>query len=549
MTSEHNPYIRVMALHALAYCERLFYLEEVEEIRVVNGAMYAGRALHEELKKIEEEHGQWTSIEVASDRLGLVGKVDCLRKLDGQIIPYEHKRGRSKKEGKTPKAWPADRVQVVAYAMLLEEAFNQEVLEARIRYHAEKVTVRIQVNQEAKQEVLRAISRAIELRNSTERPPVAENENLCIRCSLSPVCMPEEERMTLDENWEPIRLFPPDREVKTIHVMQAGSRVGRCGNSFRVQRTDGATFEYPVNEVGSLVVHGYSQISTQSLYLCAQNRIPVHFITTGGRYLGAFNPGTASVHRRLRQLRALSDQAFCLNLSIRLVTSKVQNALRYILRSTRGAGSRPAIVEGSVRTIRECLKSVARARDTEQLRGYEGLAARAYFDAVPAMLRQEIPSELNFCQRNRRPPRDRFNALLGFGYALLYQAVMQSILTVGLEPAIGFFHTPRSSAHPLALDIMELFRVPMWDMPLIGSVNRLQWDVLEDFTVSPGRIWLSDSGRRKAVHLFERRLEEVWKHPILGYSLSYARLMELEVRLLEKEWSGGAGLFARMRLR
>ena len=30
--------IRVMALHALAYCERLFYLEEVEEIRVADEA-------------------------------------------------------------------------------------------------------------------------------------------------------------------------------------------------------------------------------------------------------------------------------------------------------------------------------------------------------------------------------------------------------------------------------------------------------------------------------------------------------------------------------
>lgn len=30
------PTLRVMALHALAYCERLFYLEEVEEIRVAD---------------------------------------------------------------------------------------------------------------------------------------------------------------------------------------------------------------------------------------------------------------------------------------------------------------------------------------------------------------------------------------------------------------------------------------------------------------------------------------------------------------------------------
>lgn len=30
--------IRVMALHALAYCERLFYLEEVEEIRIADAS-------------------------------------------------------------------------------------------------------------------------------------------------------------------------------------------------------------------------------------------------------------------------------------------------------------------------------------------------------------------------------------------------------------------------------------------------------------------------------------------------------------------------------
>jgi len=46
-----NPLIRVMALHAMAYCERLFYLEEVEEIRVADANVYAGRRLHDKLDK------------------------------------------------------------------------------------------------------------------------------------------------------------------------------------------------------------------------------------------------------------------------------------------------------------------------------------------------------------------------------------------------------------------------------------------------------------------------------------------------------------------
>ncbi len=124
-----------------------------------------------------------------------------------------------------------------------------------------------------------------------------------------------------------------------------------------------------------------------------------------------------------------------------------------------------------------------------------------------------------------------------------------AILAVGLEPALGFYHEPRSSAPPLALDLMELFRVPLVDMPVIASINRGQWDPEDDFVVTGPRVWLSDEGRKKLIEVYERRKAESWRHSVVNYSLSYARLIELEVRLLEKEWTGAPGLFARFRLR
>src|SRR5260221_7393276 len=66
--SSSDPLIRVMALHALAYCERLFYLEEVEEIRIADEAVYAGRRLHEELAADE---GEIVSLVLESETLGL----------------------------------------------------------------------------------------------------------------------------------------------------------------------------------------------------------------------------------------------------------------------------------------------------------------------------------------------------------------------------------------------------------------------------------------------------------------------------------------------
>lgn len=544
-----DPLVRVMALHALAYCERLFYLEEVEEIRVADHAVYAGRTLHEELRQAEEDGGEWASIELASQQLGLIGKVDCLRRRDGSLIPYEHKRGRPRRDDKTATGWPSDALQVSAYGMLLEEHLGRPVPEGRIRYHAENVTVRVPLDEAARQSVREAVARARQLRASAERPPIAENDRLCLHCSLAPVCLPEEERLVTHTRWEPVRMFPAERETKTLHVTKPGVRVSRSAEQLKIDDPDGASLAMPIHDVGAVILHGFAQMTTQALHLCAQHEIPVHWVSGGGNYVAGLAVGTGRIQRRLRQFHAPADPGVCLRLARRLAMAKIESTLRYVLRVTRGTNREDTGVARAAQVMRESLHKISRAEGVMTVRGHEGMAARAYFEILPGLLRTEVPPEMHPDGRNRRPPRDRFNALLSFGYALLYQNVLQAILAVGLEPELGFFHTPRSAAHPLVLDLMELFRLPIWDVTLVGSVNRLQWDPEADFQVTRGRVWLSDVGRRKAIELFEKRLSDVWRHPAIGYSLSYARLIELEVRLLEKEWTRRPGLFARMRMR
>ena len=86
------PTLRVMALHALKYCERLFYLEEVEEIRLADAAVWAGRRLHRELDAGED----LVELVMESEALGIRGKIDALRRRDGSLHVVEHKRGRAR---------------------------------------------------------------------------------------------------------------------------------------------------------------------------------------------------------------------------------------------------------------------------------------------------------------------------------------------------------------------------------------------------------------------------------------------------------------------
>ena len=545
--SAPEPLLRVMSLHALEYCERLFYLEEVEEIRIADASVYAGRTLHQELAA--EEGEERCSYLLSSERLGITGKMDALRHREGAWIPYEHKRGRPRRDARgAPEAWESDRLQVCAYGMLMEEHLGNQVPEGRIRYHAEGVTVRVPLDHAAREAVEEAIQRARGLRRLGERPPVTAHEGRCLRCSLAPVCLPEEERLAKDESWEPVRLFPPDVEGTTLHVMGYRSRVGKSGETLRIEGEEGPPRTVPVNDVHALVLHGNVQMTTQAIQHCASHGVAVHWFSAGGQYVAGLSVGAGAVQRRLRQYGALSDPGVCLTLARKTAVAKVEGQLRYLLRATRQQEEKRARILENVEVLRQSLRGMGRAEGVEVLRGLEGQAARAYFELFPVLLASSSP--LFYPEgRNRRPPKDRCNALLSFGYALLYRSVMEAVLSVGLEPALGFYHTPRSSAHPLVLDLMDLFRVSVWDIPLLGSLNRGQWDPTGDFSVTKEKVWLSDSGRRKAVDVFERRLQEKWKHPVVGYSLSYRRTIELEVRLLEKEWTGSPGLYARARLR
>lgn len=543
--SGDEPLLRIESLHAMKYCERLFYFQEVEQISVAHPDVYAGRRLHDDVVSEDDVSPEKRSFQVESEAWGLIGKADAVRKRDGQWIAYEHKRGRCRRDADNAAApWPSDRIQAIAYAVLIEETLGEPVSEARIRYHRDNVTAKVIINEEAREDLRQAVERARELRRSDLRPPVTDNERLCSTCSLAPVCLPEEERSKPEQ----IQLFPARQSGQTLHVVSSKARVGRSANTIVVTVEDDVQ-KLPVEDIDSVVIHGSGQMTTQALHLCSSRGIPVQWYSMGGKFMAGTQSVSGRVRQRIRQFKALSDSSFCVNLARTTIQAKVESQLRYLMRATRGNDFRRDETQKQIDHIREILARLPNAGNLDTIRGLEGQAAKAYFGALPSLISDQATDHLIPGGRTKHPPKDRFNCLLSYGYALLFGLVHRSLIAVGLEPAFGYFHQPRSAAPPLVLDVMELFRTAIWDMPLVGSVNRAMWNDSSLFCISPGQIWLSDTGKKQAIQLFEARLCETFKHPHTGTSVEYARIVELECRLLEKEWTGYPGEFGQMRLR
>ena len=189
------------------------------------------------------------------------------------------------------------------------------------------------------------------------------------------------------------------------------------------------------------------------------------------------------VQRRVRQYQALSEPGTALKLARRPAAAKMETQVRFLLRSSRQDEAGRKTVEPAIAAIRNETKAAARCESLAKLRGFGGAAGHAYFGALPQLLLPSVRELFGLQGRNRRPPQDPFNAALSFGYALLYRSVLAAILAVGLEPALGIFHTPRSAGELLSN------REP-GDSVIRGSACRL------DSTTEYGCDQTSDAGRR-----------------------------------------------------
>jgi CRISPR-associated exonuclease Cas4 len=131
--------------------------------------------------KIESE------LRVESKTLGLRGIIDQIEVYPGGFVPIELKTGKAPKEG----VWEGHKIQLIAYALLMEEKFNTEVKEGFVNYLDTKQKRHIALNPFMRLEVKELIQKVNQLINSEKIPDFDKNTNKCTICGLKEDCYDE----------------------------------------------------------------------------------------------------------------------------------------------------------------------------------------------------------------------------------------------------------------------------------------------------------------------------------------------------------------------
>ena len=325
--------------------------------------------------------------------------------------------------------------------------------------------------------------------------------------------------------------------LNTLYVMTQGAYLHLEGETLVVEIERQKRLQVPLHHLGSVVIFGDIMVSPAALHRCADDGRGVVLLDRRGQFKARLEgPLSGNILLRQAQHRAVSQ---ALELARAFVAGKLRNARQIVLRGARDSGNdtdREALRQ-SGRLLAGHIRRLPGAATLDEARGVEGDGARVYFSAVRYLIRADAREAFSFERRTRRPPLDRFNALISFLYTLLVHDCRTALESVGLDAQLGFLHAVRPGRPALALDLMEEFR-PLADRLALTLINRGQLTE-KDFEARPGgAVYLSETGRKTVLAAYQQRKQEEIGHALLQQPAPVGLLPHIQARLLARALRG-----------
>ena len=324
--------------------------------------------------------------------------------------------------------------------------------------------------------------------------------------------------------------------LNTLYVTTPDTYLRLDNDTLRVEVEQETKLRVPLHHLMAVVCFGHTGLSAPLMHRLAEGGIALVLLDINGRFKARLEGAvTGNVLLRQAQFQRLADPVFTLDMARACVAGKIKNTRQVLQR-----GAREAKLEEEVKALTRLaddlaasLRALPDATSLDVLRGIEGEAARQYFGGLNLLVRADQRAAFQMDGRTRRPPRDRFNAMLSFLYAMWMNDCRSALEAAGLDPQVGFLHALRPGRAALALDLMEEFR-PWADRLALTLINRGQLEA-DDFVVREGGgVSLEPDARKTVVVAYQERKRDEINHPLLAQSVPLGLVPLVQARLMAR---------------
>ncbi|MDC0994067.1 CRISPR-associated endonuclease Cas1 [bacterium] len=255
---------------------------------------------------------------------------------------------------------------------------------------------------------------------------------------------------------------------KPLYITEPGVYLGLSGEALQVRRDGKLLMTRPVARLSEVILLAPASLSSLLLARLQQQGVCLTLGSQGGRHHGAVMPDSRTFLARSHVQAVFYERMgnlAKLEMARDLVRCKIANQCA-VLKQRYQSGDAECMA-----ALDKLGEQVEGAPDLPTIRGFEGKAAHVFFQRLCAEIK-DADFAYRKRLRGRRPGEvvDRLNALLNFGYFLLFSRINASLRAQGLNPYLGFVHETSERFETLAADIQELFR-PHIDRLVVRLIN------------------------------------------------------------------------------
>jgi CRISP-associated protein Cas1 len=287
-------------------------------------------------------------------------------------------------------------------------------------------------------------------------------------------------------------------EYPWISVSGFGAHIKSTPKTLIIQKKN-TIEEYPVSEVKNLMIIGGHTLHTSAILSLLRHGACISFFEADGTPSGTIRPpGDRSLIASYELQKAIPRQRF----ATALAQTSVQARL-FLLEREEELRNVRLFYEGELDFLTKSREELAFLIKIDEIRRLHRMISDMYYE----IMSRSLPPDLGFRRRSMRPHLDPVNAMLSFGYAMLFGTCTVAATGMQLDPDGGLLHDGRDS---LIHDLIDPLKPGMVD----SVVFQIARETLrgEDYELTPGRCILSDD----LIHMITGRLHTSIKTDIIN---------------------------------
>lgn len=188
--------------------------------------------------------------------------------------------------------------------------------------------------------------------------------------------------------------------MSCLYVTEQGSKVSVNGGRFIIDCKNELRREIPEEIIESIMVFGNVEVTHGAQKRILEKGISMSFLSTRGRYFGRLHStSNLSAERVKKQVYLSDDQSQRVLFAKATLRAKINNQIVLLRRYSRNR--QEVNLKDEILHMSMCEKKIERVSEIDEIMGYEGTAAKYYFQGLSKL----VDREFQFSGRSKRPPR------------------------------------------------------------------------------------------------------------------------------------------------